>query len=291
MGASSSSASRAAAKRRKRDGPTSYIVPTVTCQCGHSFCFNCAHEGHAPAVCDIVKLWIRKCEDDSETANWIQANTKECPKCSSTIEKNGGCNHMSCRKCRYEWCWICSGPWSEHGNNFYNCNRYDEKSGTDARDSQQKSRASLERYLHYFNRFANHEQSARLDRDLYGRTEKKMEEMQVTSELTWIEVQFLKKAVDTVTGCRMTLKWTYAMAFYLARDNMTELFEDNQRDLERAVEDLSEQLEKPIERDQIASLRQRVTDLTVYVQRRREIMLSDTAEGFSEGRWKWNTQF
>jgi ariadne-1 len=118
-----------------------------------------------------------------------------------------------------------------------------------------------------------------------------MEEMQVTSELTWIEVQFLKKAVDTVTGCRMTLKWTYAMAFYLARDNMTELFEDNQRDLERAVEDLSEQLEKPIERDQIATLRQRVTDLTVYVQRRREIMLSDTAEGFSEGRWKWNTQF
>lgn len=165
----------------------------------------------------------------------------------------------------------------------------------------------------YFNRFANHEQSARLDRDLYGRTEKKMEEMQVTSELTWIEVQFLKKAVDTVTECRMTLKWTYSMAFYLARDNMTELFEDNQRDLERAVEDLSEQLEKPIERDQIAALRQRVTDcewlysmlnlgimltkiscypiVTVYVQRRREIMLSDTAEGFAEGRWKWNVTF
>lgn len=150
----------------------------------------------------------------------------------------------------------------------------------------------------YFNRFANHEQSARLDRDLYGRTEKKMEEMQVTSELTWIEVQFLKKAVDIVTECRMTLKWTYAMAYYLARDNMTELFEDNQRDLERAVEDLSEQLEKPIERDQIAALRQKVTDcecrggasgrmlqldmpmltvqptaVNVYVQRRREVSL------------------
>lgn len=148
IGASSSTSSRAAAKRRKREGPTSYIVPTVKCQCGHSFCFSCGLEGHAPAVCDIVKLWVRKCEDDSETANWIQANTKECPKCSSTIEKNGGCNHMNCRKCRYEFCWICSGPWSEHGNNFYNCNRYDEKSGTDARDSQQKSRASLERYLH-----------------------------------------------------------------------------------------------------------------------------------------------
>lgn len=146
--ASSSSSSRAAAKRRRRDGPRDHIVPTVKCQCGHSFCFSCGNEGHAPAVCDVVRLWIRKCEDDSETANWIQANTKECPKCSSTIEKNGGCNHMTCRKCRYEWCWICAGPWTEHGNNWYNCNRYDEKSGTDARDTQAKSRASLERYLH-----------------------------------------------------------------------------------------------------------------------------------------------
>lgn len=87
-----------------------------------------------------------------------------------------------------------------------------------------------------------------------------MEEMQQTSELTWIEVQFLKKAVDVVTECRMTLKWTYAMAFYLAKNNMTELFEDNQRDLERAVEDLSEQLEKPIEKELIGPLRQKVTD-------------------------------
>lgn len=54
------------------------------------------------------------------------------------------------------------------------------------------------------------------------------------------------------------------------------------RDLERAVEDLSEQLEKPIDRDTIPEMRQRVTDLTVYVQKRREILLSDTAEGFQE---------
>lgn len=35
---------------------------------------------------------MKKCADDSETSNWISANTKECPKCHSTIEKNGGCN-------------------------------------------------------------------------------------------------------------------------------------------------------------------------------------------------------
>lgn len=40
------------------------------------------------------------------------------------------------------------GPWAEHGTAWYSCNRYDDKSGVEARDAQSKSRASLERYLH-----------------------------------------------------------------------------------------------------------------------------------------------
>jgi ariadne-1 len=40
-----------------------------------------------------------------------------------------------------------------------------------------------------------------------------MEEMQRTSDLTWIEVQFVKRAADILLDARMTLKWTYAMAY------------------------------------------------------------------------------
>jgi ariadne-1 len=40
-----------------------------------------------------------------------------------------------------------------------------------------------------------------------------MEEMQLVSNLSWIEVQFAKKAVEMLTVARGTLKWTYAMAF------------------------------------------------------------------------------
>ncbi|KAF7980381.1 hypothetical protein HWV62_38851 [Athelia sp. TMB] len=265
------------------------VVPTVACEAQHKFCFGCSIDGdHRPVICGVAKMWLKKCHDDSETANWIKSNTKECSKCQSTIEKNGGCNHMTCKKCKHEFCWVCMGPWSEHGTAWYSCNRYEEKDGIDARDAQSKSRASLERYLHYYNRWANHEQSAKLSMELYTKTEKKMEEMQITSDLTWIEVQFMKKAVDEVDKCRMTLKWTYAMAYYLEKSNEKELFEDNQRDLERAVEDLSELLEQPIEADGIALLRQKVTDKTVYVQKRNEIVLEDTANGFQDGRWKWN---
>jgi len=138
------------------------------------------------------------------------------------------------------------------------------------------------------------------------KTEKKMEEMQLTTDLTWIEVQFMKKAVDIVENCRTTLKWTYAMAYYLQNGNQKAMFEDNQRsvfppystvphlfeavdsDLERAVEDLSELLEQPIENEYIPVLRQKVTDKSVYVQKRNEILLEDTAKGYLEERWKWN---
>ncbi len=73
------------------------IVPSVRCAVeSHKFCFGCAIESdHRPVICGIAKMWLKKCEDDSETANWIKSNTKECSKCQSTIEKNGGCKCVS----------------------------------------------------------------------------------------------------------------------------------------------------------------------------------------------------
>ncbi|KAJ9627107.1 hypothetical protein H2203_003568 [Taxawa tesnikishii (nom. ined.)] len=263
-------------------------VPTVHCDCNHNFCFGCTLADHQPAPCVLVKMWLKKCEDDSETANWISANTKECPKCHSTIEKNGGCNHMTCRKCKHEFCWMCMGLWSEHGTSWYNCNRFEEKSGHEARDAQARSRQSLERYLHYYNRYANHEQSAKLDKDIYLKTEKKMTQLQSTSGLSWIEVQFLDHASQALQQCRQTLKWTYAFAYYLARNNLTEIFEDNQKDLEMAVENLSEMFEKHT--DQLAGLKVEMMDKTSYCNKRRIILLDDTAENLKKGNWEFNVE-
>jgi len=212
----------------------------------------------------------------------------------------------TCKRCRYEFCWVCQGPWSEHGSAWYQCNRFQEKQGIDARDSQAKSRQALERYLHYYNRYANHEQSARLDKELHAKTERKMEEMQNTSDMSWIEVQFLRSAMDVTVSCRMTLKWTYAFAYYLVSNHQTDLFEDNQRDLEMAVEQLSELLERPLETDKakLQELKQQVLDKSVYCSSRREILLEDTAKGllgtltgsksgannWIEGRWEYNAE-
>jgi ariadne-1 len=109
-----------------------------------------------------------------------------------------------------------------------------------------------------------------------------MTQLQSQSGMSWIEVQFLESASQALQQCRQTLKWTYAFAYYLARNNLTAIFEDNQKDLELAVENLSEMFEKPT--DQLQGLKVEMMDKTAYCNKRRIILLSDTAENLKNGR-------
>lgn len=260
-------------------------VPSVACTCGKKFCFSCGLDDHMPATCTVAKAWLKKCRDDSETSNWIAANTQECNKCHSTIEKNGGCNHMTCKKCKHEFCWICMGDWSLHGNSYYNCSRYDEKDAQIARTEQDKSRASLKRYLHYYNRYMNHIHSLKLDSETFAQMQVKMKQMQESAGMSWIEVQFLSMAFETLSLSRRTLTWTYAFAFYLQKTHRTLIFEDNQNDLEVAVEQLSELFEKPA--NDLAALKVQLLDKSQYVRNRRIVLLEDAAQGLLEGAWEY----
>lgn len=68
----------------------------IECSCGLQFCFSCLSEVHSPCSCLMWELWSKKCQDESETVNWITVHTKPCPKCHKPVEKNGGCNLVSC---------------------------------------------------------------------------------------------------------------------------------------------------------------------------------------------------
>ena len=48
----------------------------VCSSCKSRFCFKCGSSYHAPTDCETIKRWLNKCADDSETANYISANTK-----------------------------------------------------------------------------------------------------------------------------------------------------------------------------------------------------------------------
>jgi len=90
----------------------------IDCVCGFSYCFKCNLENHSPSNCNLTKLWLDKHSSESENINWILINTKQCPHCHKNIEKNQGCNHMTCQKnsggCGHEFCWICLKDWHTH---------------------------------------------------------------------------------------------------------------------------------------------------------------------------------
>lgn len=135
-------------------------VCTVRCNCGCVFCCKCGEEAHEPCICSQLTDWMTKCSNESETANWILANTKKCPKCNARIEKNQGCNHMNCKLCKFEFCWICMGPWVDHGQGtggYYKCNRY-ETSADSSATAAQRAKHELDRYLHYYQRYHGHDQ-------------------------------------------------------------------------------------------------------------------------------------
>mmetsp|Transcript_26262 Transcript_26262/g.29052 ORF Transcript_26262/g.29052 Transcript_26262/m.29052 type:complete len:509 (-) Transcript_26262:99-1625(-) len=222
--------------------------------CDISFCAKCAEEPHSPANCKDLARWNEKCKNESETANWILANTKSCPKCSSRIEKNQGCNHMTCQKCKHEFCWICMQDWSEHGANtggYYKCNKFDT-SGTDENDVSDaaKAKRELDRYLHYYKRYHAHSEAQAFAKKQLKETDSRMILLQESSDnARWSDVEFLKTANEQLIECRRVLKYTYTFAYYLTDESkklQKECFEYHQEMLERFTENLSGLSEKPL---------------------------------------------
>ena len=85
---------------------------TSRCQCGQEVCMRCGAAAHG---------WVR-CANvgDDEFNRWARNNAdiKPCPKCKIKTWKYTGCNHMTCQKCRHEWCWICFGATDVPGGHF-----------------------------------------------------------------------------------------------------------------------------------------------------------------------------
>ncbi|XP_010470422.1 PREDICTED: probable E3 ubiquitin-protein ligase ARI8 isoform X1 [Camelina sativa] len=230
----------------------------VNCLCCYSFCWNCAEEAHRPVDCDTVSKWILKNSAESENMNWILANSKPCPKCKRPIEKNQGCMHITCTPpCKFEFCWLCLGAWTEHGEKtggFYACNRYEAAKQDGIFDESEKRREmaknSLERYTHYYERWATNQssrQKALADLEKMQTDDiEKLSDIQCQPES---QLKFIIEAWLQIVDCRRVLKWTYAYGFYIPdhENGKRVFFEYLQGEAESGLERLHQCAEKELQ--------------------------------------------
>ncbi|KAJ3681135.1 hypothetical protein LUZ60_015624 [Juncus effusus] len=230
----------------------------VCCGCSFSFCWNCVEEAHRPVDCSTVKKWVLKNSAESENMNWILANSKPCPKCKRPIEKNQGCMHMTCTPpCKFDFCWLCLGDWSQHGERtggFYACNSYEsaKKQGVydEAERRREMAKNSLERYTHYYERWASNQTSrTKALADLNEMKTRKIAELSENIREPETQLKFIVDAWQQIVECRRVLKWTYAYGYYLPENETTkrQFFEYLQGEAESGLERLHMCAEKELQ--------------------------------------------
>jgi ariadne-1 len=226
----------------------------VTCDvCHQAFCLRCASEPHRPATCDNMRNWLRYCSAEGANVAFILVKTKRCPKCHKDIEKNGGCNHMTC-KCGYQFCWVCGMDWSSHSGDYYSC----KNAGIQPASSETDGIKQSQRFMYHYERYTLHLDSAKRDAAFISNylgnglavndTEKALrKEMQRGGGAAPCPVESAISAVDVISliknalvSARPVIAHAYAQMYYLD-DKSTESMMMAHRvgKLEEATEQLS----------------------------------------------------
>uniref|UniRef100_A0A8C7XDY9 RBR-type E3 ubiquitin transferase n=1 Tax=Oryzias sinensis TaxID=183150 RepID=A0A8C7XDY9_9TELE len=271
-------------------------APAVDCGKGHLFCWECQGEAHEPCDCQTWKLWLQKVTDmkpeelagvseayeDAANCLWLLSNSKPCANCKSPIQKNEGCNHMQCAKCKYDFCWICMEEWKKHSSStggYYRCTRYEV-----IQQVEEQSKEMTEELEHHLLKTAK-EKMEQLSRALRGR------------EGGPPDTTFIEDAVLELLKTRRILKCSYPYGFFLEpKSTKKEIYELMQTDLEMVTEDLAQKVNRPY----LRTPRHKIIRAACLVQQKRQEFLTSVARGvapndspevvrrsFAGGTWDW----
>ncbi|KAE9984442.1 hypothetical protein EG328_008741 [Venturia inaequalis] len=100
--------------------------PIFVCRsCGHKSCTIHDVPWHEGEICtdyDTRTAHAKQGAADNAASEAEVAKMKACPKCKAPFTKNGGCDHMTCTRCRFEFCHVCLGDYAmirARGNAFH----------------------------------------------------------------------------------------------------------------------------------------------------------------------------
>jgi len=223
---------------------------SIRCGCGHYFCFRCSEIAHQPASCTHSKDWKVRNEGGNEALNekFISTMSRPCPNCKTSIDKNGGCNHMQCSQCQFHFCWNCmgkfgSGPLGDTtGYSNHKCNSFykdDEKLSLDKQD--------WERFQFYSERHNNHERSLKIESKILENIQTIRFSLQDETGLSWNGSQIYDDSIRQLLENRIIIMNSYVFGYYrpLQKNPVNKnLFEHRQNELETHTELLSKLLEE-----------------------------------------------
>lgn len=223
--------------------------------------------------------------NEAASSRWLADRSKPCPKCSSPIEKTEGCNHMTCKKCKHDFCWVCLDNWRHHSSltgGYFECNRYKAQEKASAllekrRGSYYSDARELEavsRFLHYYERYKEHLNSLALEEPFLDKARDKMQLLANSVRgLEGEDMSFIEEAVRELLKCRRVLQATYPFAYYLSTKKRRE-FERMQGSLEQATEMMAEVVARP----HLRKPRSEIIRLTHEARTKRRMLLENNTK-------------
>ena len=205
--------------------------------------------GHEPAKCEDANKWRKNVDKkkDQQSDLWILRHTKKCPHCSIPTEKNNGCDHMKCRECKKDWCWICgSGGWSSYS---HKCSGEDLTKKKGSKETLEKDR--LELLEKYIDLYAQSDYSTKINIGTAFNTNfgifTQKNELNPRFNSNTLERFFiaLKKANQICIQVRSFITWTYPLGFSMENNKEQEEFNVERAILKNFLEALNFYIERP----------------------------------------------
>lgn len=111
--------------------------------CHFVFCAECKKAWHGVTPClDLLKAFREADEEgkaalkakygaavfeELESRMWMAHNAKPCVACGCPTQKNRGCNHITCSRCKAEWCWVCGEDYEPGHFRYGPCEQFDNE--------------------------------------------------------------------------------------------------------------------------------------------------------------------
>ncbi|KAG5543305.1 hypothetical protein RHGRI_016138 [Rhododendron griersonianum] len=258
----------------------------VECDCGMQFCFSCSSEAHSPCSCQMWKLWMGKCQNESETVNWITVHTKPCPKCLKAVEKNGGCNlcgwglhaFLLLDSLLEVYCLsillfidavvlllvifdLMHNKTSEKQQNTINklatgsAHTWDSIQDHSCGRYTEEQEKNLElakkylwRYIHYHNRYKAHSDSLKAEVQLKEKIYMKISKLE-TGESASQDLRWVENGLYTLFRSRRALSYSYPFAYYMfGHELQNEMTEEEREIKQNLFEDQQQQFEANVEK-------------------------------------------